>query len=475
MWCYNYLGEWALNPFTTIRNWLHEFSVAAKNMPRPSIAYWDAEGKEITISGKKVILSEWTNYVRQKLHDVSKFVESNVLMGVLSLDEIDTLYDLPNLKATNVLGEGILFDATNPTFDNPESLSFLAKLLEQKKLGAHIHTGPNDSRKIAFDKNMAIQWIIDIHRVWQIVQPLAYILQGPGGRLTEECTYSPINNEIGPANIIIASAEGTGGFYSRYHKSLSITGQFKHIIRLVPYQVFRMLYILVRIVRPIELGVLYDYIVPFDQHQATTDAYKNHLFASYGRAWTPEFSSAALLSFTQKSELGFAMGVRELRHFSIAIQRKKLNYTKAPQQDDTIGAQMRAAADAMAAHTSAVAEYHYARLEGMMGTASQDELFMRISRDWHQVVYEIPTSKYTKLNQPLLKPIDRPFVATNSPVKLPRVYKPSIKNNSKSKKINRVNRISQALAAETHQEQRSRRNIAKINYKDLEDGDDTSD
>lgn len=450
-------------------------------MPRPSIAWWDAEGKMITIAGKQIVLSKWINYVHKKLDDVSELIESNVLMSVLSLEEINSLYDLPNLPATTVLGQGIFFDATNTTFDNPESIAFLGKLLSAKKLGAHVQIGLNNLPKIVFDKELAIKWVIDIHRVWMIVQPLAYILQGPGGRLTEECAYSPINNEIGPANIIAVPGKGTGGFYSRYHKSLSVTGQFKHIIRLVPYQVFQLLYILIRIIRPIELVVLYDYIIPFDQQQATTNAYKDHVFASYGRAWTPEFSSAALLAFTRKSEMGFSMGVREFRHFSIAVQRQKLNYKGASYNPNAT--KMSAAADAMAAHTPAVAEYHYARLEGAIGTASQDELFMQVSCDWHQVVYGVPTSKSDTEKAAKTKKdpeTEKAPVIPTSPLKLPRRNKCSSKSKD-TKKTNYVTKLhkkfeSSVIAIRNNPEQRPlRTNIARKDYKAIADEDSEDD
>jgi hypothetical protein len=113
---------------------------------------------------------------------------------------------------------------------------------------------------------------------------------------------------------------GTGGFRSGYQKDSHITGDHKHILCLVPYVVFWLLYILIRVLRPIELLVIQDIYISADKQQQTFDAYSQQIFASMGRGWDDNMMRKALEKFFEKG-LGVQMGVRVFRHFAVAVQR----------------------------------------------------------------------------------------------------------------------------------------------------------
>ncbi|KAJ3502694.1 hypothetical protein NLJ89_g8769 [Agrocybe chaxingu] len=385
--CQTYLGEMNFNPFATIRSWLHHFSVAAKNMPRPQTAEWKGDDT-IVINSKEVYLPTWMAYVRSQLEDANRFVERNLLMGLIGLDEIEERFKVSALEGTKAMGEGLLFDSRHPTFDNEQSTFLMGRLYTGKHLGVTVEKKIGGGKKFAFQKEAGLRWVMDAHRAWRKVHPLGFILQGLGGRMTEECAYSPVNNEAGDANVVVKPLLETGGFNARYNKCLATTGQFKHIIRLLPYGVFRLLYVLVRMVRPIELAILYEHVIPAHRQQAAADAYSGSIFASMGVAWTPEFASTNLFEFVEGANFGFGMRVREYRHFGIALQRRKLPYYQSTDSDQK---RLAAAADAMSAHTTAVSDMHYAVLEQTPGSKSQEELFLTVSQDWHKL-YEVPTS-----------------------------------------------------------------------------------
>lgn len=354
-------------------------------MPRPASVWW--EGNSISISGKKVDFDIWTAFVRDKLAALEHHVEEFLLLGFFTLQDLENLFHISSILPTDSLGEGILFDANNKTFDNPQSTRFIAKVIESGALG-RVVVGPQ-GQKLDFFKDKCLKYITDHHRAMMEIQPLLHILPGLPGRMTEESLYSPINTNEGPANVIPKSDCGTGAFSSRYHKGLNNTLKYKHILRLIPYRLFAVLYALVRVVRPLELLLEYEYIVSYERQQATADAYKGSIYASLGKAWTPLQMSENLARFIEEGT-EFPMGTRMYRHFSIAVQRQKMNYGRFGQSEDQKA--LAAAADAMAVHSPEVADKVYARLQGVVGSAKEEALFVQVSKDYH-AIYGIPTSK----------------------------------------------------------------------------------
>lgn len=166
----------------------------------------------------------------------------------------------------------------------------MGNMLIKKAVGARI-----DGEHLQFDQELGIQWILDIHSAWMKLQPLCHILQGLPGRMMEESLYNPVNTDQASANVVSKGDYGTGGFSSRYHKGVNMTGRYKHILCLLPHKVFLILYVLVHVIQLIELSVLFQYVVPAEGQQSTADAYKTRVYASLGNAWSPEQMSANLI------------------------------------------------------------------------------------------------------------------------------------------------------------------------------------
>jgi hypothetical protein len=159
---------------------------------------------------------------------------------------------------------------------------------------------------------------------------------------------------------------------------------YKHILRLIPYRVFTLLFTLIRIVRPIELLVHYDFLVREDKRQQTYDAYTQNIFASMGRGLDVNRMSSALRLFFQRG-LGKKIGVQLYRHFAIAIQRHfpTTNYG-IYSTDNKNEERLALMADMMAGHTTQVAEQHYARTEGVTVGLIRKADYMRVQcKDWH--------------------------------------------------------------------------------------------
>ena len=94
-----------------------------------------------------------------------------------------------------------------------------------------------------------------------MLQPLAYVTQGIPGRGTEESFFSPTNTKTTRRHVFFEPTVGTGGFSTNYDKGVNIIGTFKHIFRILPFWIFLVLYVLIRLIQPIELSVLFNYFV----------------------------------------------------------------------------------------------------------------------------------------------------------------------------------------------------------------------
>ena len=351
--------------------------------PRPSMVWWRDDA--ITIDGHTVEFNDYKKHLQTKAMELELFVEDEVLFGLYSLDDIEALFHvsvLQDMGDETTVGYGILLDTQpgNETMDNPQSGKILEHMFHHGVLGLRRTQASN----IVFDKALAVDWVMKIHLAWRMFQPLAHITQGIPGRGTEESLFSPMNTKTTRRHVFFEPTVGTSGFSTNYHKGANITGTFKHIFRILPFRIFLVLYVLIRLIRPIELSVLFDYFIEAHRRAATVVAYKEHVYASFGRAWTSPVDISPNLSIWFKNCLGFEMGIRRYRHFATAVQRHfpETNYQLEP----TVKESLIIAADLMGGHTPQVSELHYARLEKTnSATPTMKTLFFQICKDWHRL------------------------------------------------------------------------------------------
>ncbi|KJA12770.1 hypothetical protein HYPSUDRAFT_210138 [Hypholoma sublateritium FD-334 SS-4] len=386
--CERHLQDHNLSPFAILRNFLHKTSVVSKATPRPDMVWW--RNDTVMVGEMSVNIAEYKVFLKKKLEETEAFIEQNILLGLFTLQELDKCCKISELKdlseKEDVPANGVLLDIRDSNFDNAESDIFFLKMLQEKKLDIQ----EDASGVLGFGRIPGAKWISDIDKALSDVQVLSHITQGPGvGRMTEQALQSPINTMETSRNVVIDDKERTGGFRAGYHKGAFITGNHKEIFRLLPYRVFRLLLILIRIIRPIELAVLFDLLIKPENRQATVIAYRERIWASYGRAWTPAHLSENLQQFMQLG-MGVKMGARVYRHFAIAIQRHypDTNYgryrTDSERESDREAQIHAVAADFMAGHIPDVADMIYARTRDILTRPVLKAAYVRVSKDWHK-------------------------------------------------------------------------------------------
>ena len=76
----------------------------------------------------------------------------------------------------------------------------------------------------------------------------------------------------------------------------------KNIVRLLPYHLARILYILLRVVRPVEPMPTLKFCVPVgpENARAAVKLYRTWVFVSWGKAWTSALLSTILKAWFKK-------------------------------------------------------------------------------------------------------------------------------------------------------------------------------
>ncbi|KAF8961713.1 hypothetical protein BDZ97DRAFT_1759728 [Flammula alnicola] len=131
-----YLQDHNLSPFTTLQTLLHKTSVTSKSTPRPNMVWWHED--IVTIGEISIDIPAYKTFLGKKLEETEKFVEENILLGLCMLRELDDSCKISQLKNLplneDVLGNGILLDVRDGSFDNVESAKFFLKMLQKEKL-----------------------------------------------------------------------------------------------------------------------------------------------------------------------------------------------------------------------------------------------------------------------------------------------------------------------------------------------------
>ncbi|KAJ7076236.1 hypothetical protein B0H15DRAFT_955761 [Mycena belliarum] len=361
--CDTFLTEDRLSPNSVMRHWMHVFTAAVMKTPRPYLIQWKTE-RAVLISGREVDIDAYFSFLRRKVDHLEQYIEKEVLFGI-SLDGLNILCDPSELKMKMKPGNGdVLNSDSGKGLDNPESDRFARALFA----GGHLAPeGQGEGLQVDPEKGMA--WVNHNHTAMYELHPLCHVTQGLPGRCSEEGLFSH-------KNIDVEFLHKTLGFRATHQK----TGAFKHIFRMLDPRVSRLLYIMLRIIRPIELLVLLQHVVPPSKHEKTLDIYHNRIFATMGRDMTNLSGNLGswLQGTTDIPGLQFHMGIRMYRHFATALDRKYLGALKENP--------LAMVGDHQAGRTTAVSDRNYAVERWKTDAGAARAISVQKSLDWHRMI-----------------------------------------------------------------------------------------
>ncbi|KAG6908067.1 hypothetical protein DXG01_006256 [Tephrocybe rancida] len=175
--------------------------------------------------------------------------------------------------------------------------------------------------------------------------------------------------------------------YAIAHITQVLTGRFKEILRIYPYPVARLLYILLRLVRPLE--VLYTSTCHFGGSKKVGNIYATSLWAGMGAPMGQQLLRDQIPAlFEQEGEDGktlpFKLNFRQYRHLATAIQRKHLP-DHPPKYTEAVEKQRASTGDEQAGRSTNVSRAIYAVEQiGVPGDPFAVEHYINFSMAWHR-------------------------------------------------------------------------------------------
>ena len=164
-------------------------------------------------------------------------------------------------------------------------------------------------------------------------------------------------------HLIVPPNLDTLAVWSNYWKGAKISGRFKEILRVFPRVVSNFIFILIRVVRPVEILFIAKHLVLASERIKMTTAYGSSLWASLGapmQSITMRASLAHFLALPREDGnriFDFPLNVRIYRQLTAALQRHHLpgsfKYTQHIAQSQT------SVGDMQAGRTEATSHQHY--------------------------------------------------------------------------------------------------------------------
>lgn len=360
---------------------MHGFTHVVKNTLRPSTISWN--GDVLTTPNGAIAFEQYKRWIRSELASLESLMEDKVLMGLFKLDDFDShIAAIDDSWDEKTLGYGIISNEHQQGLDTAYSDRFWEAVHESGLLDISI----DSQGGVHYDKKKAKAYLKLIENANDLLIVLIHTAGQAGpGRGVEEGLYHLQNTKQTRRHLFYEKSLRTGGLNSNYHKGAIHSGVYKNIFRLIPYQLLRILWVLIQIIRPLELTLLVEFSIPEDKRAQVTQWYSERVFASGGNQWTSLRLSDRLAKWFKHGELGVEMRIRAYRHFSVAIQRKYLDYGKEPEKPKPTD--LLQAANLVFGHSKDVADFHYAIEKGTGSTlAEMKAAFLTIGQNAHKLM-----------------------------------------------------------------------------------------
>ncbi|KAJ2934001.1 hypothetical protein H1R20_g3097, partial [Candolleomyces eurysporus] len=298
-WSRKYLTPGNISPYSMLRHFMHLTSVHQFRAHKHPNMQWVNDDLLVVDQKHQFVPSKFFNFVDYQLEQLEVFFKDRVLRG-FSLGDLDVVCDFTKLKDSgDVKTEWYSCLLPLKDMQNEDSKKFLVNLLQRGDLVSPLPGAEMD---------------------WKC--------EGSPGRTTEE-NLMQIANTVSRRHLFVESILGTLAIFSNYWKGAKAQGRFKEILRVLPYRISRLLFILIRVVRPVEHLFIMRFESLKNQESFTTN-YRTKLWASGGhQLGNRVLMDSVALFFKHPDRYGnltfeWISGVRPYHHLTVAIQRRLL-------------------------------------------------------------------------------------------------------------------------------------------------------
>lgn len=338
-----------------------------RNTPRPAvITTVDDDVGTFRYEGQVFTLPQLKAAIGKEIENLETSIALDVLIGedlaALGLD-----FDLSLLEDSGdetTPGYSIFGSTERPKSDIPHDIKDVkisdSDILMNTFIKKERFKDEENAASQRWDVDKVENWITEVERAWNLLYPLIHILSGPPPRGTEEASFTMRNLVGGRRHIFMADYEGQRllTIRSDYHKGLRTTSLVKEIWRVLPYRLARVLYILLHLVRPIEMVLACDYLMKKPKIKAAAAEYTSGLYVHRGKRWDSGRMSDSLKFFFLKN-FKCEIGLKAYRHLGIFVQRRELNRLHVKGKKTLM-----VMAEVMTGHTETTGDMVYARTQG---------------------------------------------------------------------------------------------------------------
>lgn len=250
------------------------------------------DDQELILSGNIINLDTFRDFLHFQIELLQDFIVKKVLLG-LTLEELGIIINFHEFgKQGNftTIGQNPLLVKLE---GNPDSDKILEALV--KKGASEVVSFENG--QLVWEMQRAQLWVADIHRAMLITHDIAHITQGSPGRMTEEDKIQSANTFASQRHLVVAPNMDTLAVWSNYWKGMTISGRFKEILRVFPKVVSDFIFILLRVVRPVEVLFLAKHITLASEHTKMITAYRSALWVGMGTPLHADTMCASLSDF----------------------------------------------------------------------------------------------------------------------------------------------------------------------------------
>ncbi|KAJ7203995.1 hypothetical protein B0H12DRAFT_1161334 [Mycena haematopus] len=279
--CAKFLSPGNLSQFSILRGWLLKFFAGMRLQVPTShtMCRWIDANTVLMAGNRRIDVQILKTFVRNLIECATTRVQDKILFG-LKLAQMGIRFE--DIKDDGRRVPGYSPISSGPDFPhNPDSLRYLSALLTGKHMGLY-----REGSRLRWGYDLWVAWKADIEKAWLDLYVLSHILGGPKPLLQQQEASLRLITTVRPNESAITRevfvTDGRLSFITNRRERAKGAGSRRaDIIHVLPAEVSKLFYTLIRVVRPVELTLLFIADV-IKEPDATLRVCRDYVFVANG-------------------------------------------------------------------------------------------------------------------------------------------------------------------------------------------------